>query len=99
NILKIKRLEEENRQLRQRVGKHEIIWKSEAMRRVMEQVERVAASETRVCILGEPGPGKEMIARTVQARSPRASAPFEPLGCAPVPAEIIESELFVHEKG
>ena len=57
NVLKIKRLEEENRHLRQRVGKHEIIWKSEAMQRVMAQVERVAASETRVCIFGETGTG------------------------------------------
>src|SRR4249920_1338637 len=71
NVLKIKRLEEENRQLRQRVGKHEIIWKSETMRRVMAQVERVAASETRICIFGETGTGKELIARTLHARSPR----------------------------
>ena len=99
NVLKLKRLEEENRQLRQRVGKHEIIWKSEAMRRVMAQVERVAASETRVCILGETGTGKELIARTVHAHSPRASGPFVTLNCAAVPAELIESELFGHEKG
>jgi DNA-binding NtrC family response regulator len=99
NVLKLKRLEEENRQLRQRVGKHEIIWKSEAMRRVMAQVERVAASETRVCILGETGTGKELIARTVHARSPRANGPFVTLNCAAVPAELIESELFGHEKG
>ncbi len=57
NVLKLARLEEENRQLRQRVGKHEIVWASEPMRRVMAQVERVAASETRVCILGETGTG------------------------------------------
>ena len=99
NVLKIKRLEDENRQLRQRVGKHEIIWKSEAMRRVMAQVERVAASETRVCIFGETGTGKELIARTLHARSPRASGPFVTLNCAAVPAELIESELFGHEKG
>jgi len=99
SVLKLKRLEEENRQLCQRVGKHEIIWKSEAMRRVMAQVERVAASETRVCILGETGTGKELIARTVHARSPRASGPFVTLNCAAVPAELIESELFGHEKG
>jgi two-component system nitrogen regulation response regulator NtrX len=99
NVLKLKRLEEENRQLRQRVGKHEIIWKSEAMRRVMAQVERVAASETRVCIFGETGTGKELIARTVHARSPRANGPFITLNCAAVPAELIESELFGHEKG
>ncbi len=99
NVLKLRRLEEENRQLRQRVGKHEIIWKSEAMRRVMAQVERVAASETRVCILGETGTGKELIARTVHAQSPRAAGPFVTLNCAAVPAELIESELFGHEKG
>jgi two-component system, NtrC family, nitrogen regulation response regulator NtrX len=99
NILKLRRLEEENQQLRQRVGKHEIIWKSEAMRRVMAQVERVAASETRVCILGETGTGKELIARTVHAHSPRAAGPFVTLNCAAVPAELIESELFGHEKG
>jgi len=99
NVLKLRRLEEENRQLRQRVGKHEIIWKSEAMRRVMAQVERVAASETRVCIFGETGTGKELIARTLHARSPRAHGPFVTLNCAAVPAELIESELFGHEKG
>jgi DNA-binding NtrC family response regulator len=99
NVLKLKRLEEENRQLRQRVGKHEIIWKSEPMRRVMAQVERVAASETRVCIFGETGTGKELIARTLHARSSRAHGPFVTLNCAAVPAELIESELFGHEKG
>ena len=51
NALKLQRLESENRQLRQRLGKHEIVWKGEAMRRVMAQLERVAASESRVCIL------------------------------------------------
>ena len=99
NVLKLRRLEEENRQLRQRVGKHEIVWKSEPMRRVMAQVERVAASETRVCIFGETGTGKELIARTLHARSPRSHGPFVTLNCAAVPAELIESELFGHEKG
>jgi two-component system nitrogen regulation response regulator NtrX len=99
NVLKLKRLEEENRQLRERVGKHEIIWKSEPMRGVMAQVARVAASETRVCIFGETGTGKELIARTLHARSPRARGPFVTLNCAAVPAELIESELFGHEKG
>src|SRR5262245_6896244 len=50
NALKLTRLEEENRQLRRRAGRHEIVWKSDAMQRVMAQVDRVAASETRVCI-------------------------------------------------
>src|SRR5437773_3989130 len=99
NVLRLKRLEEENRQLRERLGKHEIIRSSETMRRVMAQVERVAASETRVCILGETGTGKELIARTLHARSPRSGGPFITLNCAAVPAELIESELFGHEKG
>ena len=52
NTLKLQRLESENRQLRQRLGKHEIVWSGEVMRTIMAQVERVAASESRVCILG-----------------------------------------------
>jgi two-component system nitrogen regulation response regulator NtrX len=99
NALKLQRLESENRQLKQRLGKHEIVWKGEAMRRVMAQVERVAASESRVCILGETGTGKELVARTIHERSPRAAGPFVTLNCAAVPAELIESELFGHEKG
>ena len=99
NVLKLKRLEEENRELRQRVGKHEIIHAGEVMRRVMAQVDRVAASEARVCILGETGTGKELIARALHERSPRKSGPFVTLNCAAVPAELIESELFGHEKG
>ena len=99
NVQRLQRLETENRQLRQRLGKHEIVWKSEVMRRVMAQVERVAASETRVCILGETGTGKELIARTLHERSGRAQGPFVTLNCAAVPSELIESELFGHEKG
>jgi two-component system, NtrC family, nitrogen regulation response regulator NtrX len=99
NALKLQRLESENRQLRQRLGKHEIVWNGEAMKGVMKQLERVAASESRVCILGETGTGKELVARTIHERSPRASGPFVTLNCAAVPAELIESELFGHEKG
>lgn len=99
NALKMARLEEENRELRQRVGKHQLVWASDVMNRVMAQVERVAASETRICILGETGTGKELIARTLHERSPRRNGPFVTLNCAAVPAELIESELFGHEKG
>jgi DNA-binding NtrC family response regulator len=99
NALKLKRLEVENRDLRNRVGKHEIVWKGDAMRRVMAQIERVAASEARVCIYGETGTGKELAARTLHEKSARRAGPFVTLNCAAVPAELIESELFGHEKG
>ncbi len=99
NALRLQRLENENRQLKQQLGKHEIVWQGDAMRRVMTQLERVAASETRVCILGETGTGKELVARTLHEKSPRAGGPFVALNCAAVPAELIESELFGHEKG
>jgi len=99
NALKLQRLESENKQLRARLGKHEMVWTGEAMKKVMAQVDRVAATETRVCILGETGTGKELVARTLHEKGPRASGPFVALNCAAVPAELIESELFGHEKG
>jgi DNA-binding NtrC family response regulator len=99
NALKLKRLESENSELRQRVGKHELVWAGETMRRVMAQISRVAASQTRVCIYGETGTGKELVARTLHQMSPRADGPFITLNCAAIPAELIESELFGHEKG
>src|SRR5205807_8936277 len=93
------RQERENRQVKKRMGKHEMVWQGESMRRVMARVDRVTASETRVFILGETGTGKELVARTLHERTARASAPFVALNCAAVPAELIESELFGHEKG
>jgi DNA-binding NtrC family response regulator len=99
NALKLTRLETENRDLRARVGKHTLIFAGENMRRVMAQIERVAASETRVCIYGETGTGKELVARTLHEKSSRAAGPFVTLNCAAVPSELIESELFGHEKG
>jgi len=99
NMVKLSRLEDENRRLRQRAGKQELIWKSAVMQSVMAKVDRVAASETRVAILGETGAGKELIARTLHEKSARRNGPFITLNCAAVPAELIESELFGHEKG
>src|SRR5215467_1212629 len=99
NALKMERLREENQQLRQQLGSAGLVFTGEKMRRLMAQVERVAASETRVCILGETGTGKELIARTIHEKSPRHAGPYVTLNCAAVPAELIESELFGHEKG
>jgi DNA-binding NtrC family response regulator len=99
NAMRLTRLEEENRELRGSLGKHELVWRGDVMSRLMAQIERVAASETRVCILGETGTGKELIARTLHQKSPRGEDPFITLNCAAVPAELIESELFGHEKG
>jgi two-component system nitrogen regulation response regulator NtrX len=99
NAMKISRLQAENRELRDRLGKHELLGVSPAMQRSITQIDRVAASETRVCILGETGTGKELVARAIHDRSLRRENAFVTLNCAAVPAELIESELFGHEKG
>ncbi len=99
NALRLSRLEDENRELRQRLGKHELVGSGPAMKKLIAQIDRVAASETRVCILGETGTGKELVARAIHEKSPRHENPFITLNCAAVPAELIESELFGHEKG
>ena len=99
NALRLTELERENQQLRRRVGRHELIWASDAMRQVMTQVDRVGPSESRVCVLGDTGTGKELVARAIHERSPRRNRPFVTMNCAAVPSELIESELFGHEKG
>jgi two-component system, NtrC family, nitrogen regulation response regulator NtrX len=99
NALRLTRLEDENRELRHRLGKHELIGSGAAMSKLLAQIDRVAASETRVCILGETGTGKELVARAIHEKSPRRENSFITLNCAAVPAELIESELFGHEKG
>ena len=99
NALRLSRLEDENRELRHRLGKHELVGSGPAMKKLVAQIDRVAASETRVCILGETGTGKELVARAIHEKSPRRENAFITLNCAAVPAELIESELFGHEKG
>jgi two-component system nitrogen regulation response regulator NtrX len=99
NVLRLRHLENENRELRSRLGKHELIWSGPVMETLMAQVARVAASEARVAIQGETGTGKELIARAIHQKSARRDGPFVTLNCAAVPAELIESELFGHEKG
>ncbi|MBV9939814.1 MAG: sigma-54-dependent Fis family transcriptional regulator, partial [Acidobacteriaceae bacterium] len=99
NALKISRLETENDDFRSRFARHEIIGQSEEIRRILAQVERVGPSMSRVCLLGETGTGKEVIARAIHETSARKAGRFITLNCAAVPAELIESELFGHEKG
>jgi two-component system, NtrC family, nitrogen regulation response regulator NtrX len=99
NALRLTRLENENQELRSRLGKHELVGGGAAMKKLMGEIERVAASETRVCILGETGTGKELVARAIHEKSPRREGAFVTLNCAAVPAELIESALFGHEKG
>jgi two-component system nitrogen regulation response regulator NtrX len=99
NTVKLARLEDENRRLKQRIGRQELVWRSPAMATVMSRIDRVAPTETRVCILGETGTGKELVARTIHEKSARRDGPFITLNCAAIPSELIESELFGHEKG
>ena len=99
NALKLVRLEDENRELRHRLGKHELVGSGPAMSKLLAQIDRVAPSETRICILGETGTGKELVARAIHEKSARHENAFVTLNCAAVPAELIESELFGHEKG
>jgi DNA-binding NtrC family response regulator len=99
NALRLSRLQDENRELRERLGKHELVGSGPAITKLLAQIDRVAASETRVCILGETGTGKELVARAIHEKSPRRENSFITLNCAAVPAELIESQLFGHEKG
>ena len=76
-----------------------IIGSSEEIVRVRELIEKVAQSEARVLITGENGTGKELVARWLHCKSCRADAPFVEVNCAAIPSELIESELFGHERG
>ncbi len=77
----------------------EMIGESTHMKHLRELIDKVAPSDARVMILGENGTGKEMVARLIHYKSHRASHPFVEINCAAIPSELIESELFGHEKG
>jgi len=79
--------------------KYEIIGKSEAIRKVTDMADRVARTDARVLITGLNGTGKELVARRIHEMSLRAAGPFIEVNCAAIPSELIESELFGHEKG
>ena len=80
-------------------GKYDIIGKSAAIEHIKDVVDKVAATDARVLIMGSNGTGKELVARRLHGKSPRAAAPFIEVNCAAIPSELIESELFGHEKG
>ena len=86
-------------EIRSELKFEEIVGRSEALRRVLEQIETVAPTDSTVLILGETGSGKELIARAVHNLSVRKSAAFVKLNCAAIPTGLLESELFGHEKG
>jgi DNA-binding NtrC family response regulator len=90
----------ESETARRRLGKSlEIVGESAAIRAVLKQVEKVARTNATVLITGENGTGKELVAHAVHRASPRADARFVQINCADIPEELIESELFGHEKG
>ena len=100
NALDKSDLVEETVKLRKRIaGVSEIIGESEAITEVKETIARVAPTEARVLITGSNGTGKELVAKWLHAQSSRAKAPLIELNCAAIPSELIESELFGHEKG
>ncbi len=86
--------------LKNKVSKmYEIVGESEAIRKVKEMIDKVAPTEARVLITGANGTGKELVAHQIHEKSNRAKGPFVEVNCAAIPSELIESELFGHEKG
>ncbi|HET6567550.1 MAG TPA: sigma-54 dependent transcriptional regulator [Rhodothermales bacterium] len=105
NALDRGQLETENRRMRQTIVERQdgertpILGTSPAISRIKETIERVAPTEARVLITGEPGTGKELVANWIHYRSNRQEGPIVEVNCAAIPSELIESELFGHEKG
>jgi DNA-binding NtrC family response regulator len=97
------RLERENRLLREQIqrdyGFDNLIGSGTAMRRVFETIQKVAETDLSVMILGESGTGKELVAQALHSTSSRSSRPFVAVNCAAINRELVESELFGHEKG
>jgi len=98
-----RRLQEENRRLKEQLQEsyrfENIVGRSLPMLQVFEVVKKVARSEANILIVGESGTGKELVARSIHVNSTRAAKPFIPVDCASLPENLLESELFGHEKG
>jgi two-component system, NtrC family, nitrogen regulation response regulator NtrX len=100
NAVRQRSLEEENIELKEKKEKeYQLVGQSPLMAELKSQVERAAPTKATVLITGESGTGKELVAREIHRRSSRANQPFIQVNCAAIPDELIESELFGHEKG
>lgn len=100
NALERSALITETQHLKKKVHlKNQMIGESQAVKQVREMIERVAPTEARVLIMGENGTGKEVVARLIHEQSNRSKLPMVEVNCAAIPSELIESELFGHEKG
>ena len=97
------RLDEENQYLRDEIGVRfnfgEMVGRSKPMKTVYEMVEKVAETDSAVLVYGESGTGKELVARAIHRRSARREGPFVKVNCGSLPRELVQSELFGHEKG
>ena len=92
-------LTSQNKVLKKKVFGQEMIGESEAMQRIREIIGKVASTDARVLITGPNGSGKELVARSLHQQSTRSAMPYIEVNCAAIPGELIESELFGHEKG
>jgi two-component system, NtrC family, nitrogen regulation response regulator NtrX len=100
NALDKNTLVKETKTLKRKVsGKYEMIGNSPALQEIRVMIDKVALTEARVLVTGPNGSGKELVARQVHEKSTRANGPFVEVNCAAIPSELIESELFGHEKG
>jgi two-component system nitrogen regulation response regulator NtrX len=99
HALEHSKLRDENQRLREMAGAPRMIGASPAFAKVLEQATLAARTDTRVLLTGESGTGKELLAAHIHAESPFAGGPFVKVNCAAIPTELIESELFGHEKG
>lgn len=100
NAMDRKSLLTETKQLRKRIAKgSEMIGESAPMQKIKDTIQKVAPTDARVLITGENGAGKELVARNIHELSVRANGPLVEVNCAAIPSELIESELFGHEKG
>lgn len=100
NAIEKNTLSVETRTLKKKIGKsYEIVGESAGIKQIKETIDKVAPTDARVLITGENGSGKELVARELYAKSNRTSSPLIEVNCAAIPSELIESELFGHEKG